>query len=80
MTFSSDSERIDFYYQRALIAKARTDFPQVLADCQQILNHDPQHLAARSLKVIALARTKNDRVVLAKFDQNINSQHQDLAD
>jgi tetratricopeptide (TPR) repeat protein len=68
MTIESASAQIDFYYQRALIAKAQKNFPQALADCQQILNRDPQHLAARSLKAIVSAKTTTDRVVLAKFD------------
>jgi tetratricopeptide (TPR) repeat protein len=79
LAIESDLERTDFYYQRALIAKARNDFPQVLADCHQILNRDPQHLAARSLMAIALARTAKDRVLPAKFERKIDSQSQSLA-
>jgi tetratricopeptide (TPR) repeat protein len=78
LAIESDPNQLDYYYQRALIAKAQQNFPQVLADCHQILNRDPQHLAARSLKEIALAKTKHDQVILTRFDHNINSQPQDL--
>jgi tetratricopeptide (TPR) repeat protein len=72
-----NGERIDFYYQRALIAKALNSYPQVLADCREILARDAHHRAAWSLKAIALVRTKNYRVALASFDRHIELHPQD---
>jgi tetratricopeptide (TPR) repeat protein len=72
-----DPDRTDFYYQRALIAKALNNYPQVIADCQQILSRSPQHQAAQRLAAIALVKTKKYRVALAHFDRYIELYSQD---
>jgi tetratricopeptide (TPR) repeat protein len=72
-----DPERVNLYYQRALIAKALNDYAQVLADCQQVLNRDPQHQTIRGLYAIALVRTRDYQAALASFDRHIELYPQD---
>jgi tetratricopeptide (TPR) repeat protein len=72
-----DNTRIDFYHQRALIAKALKDYELVLADCKLILDRAPQHQAARGLQAVALVKTKDYQVALADFDRHLELNPQD---
>lgn len=71
------SKSIKFYYQHALIAKALQDYTQVLIDCQQIFNRDPQHQAAQVLNALALVKTKNYQLALSSFNLQIALYPQD---
>jgi tetratricopeptide (TPR) repeat protein len=71
LAIEHDPERVNLYYQRALIAKALHDYPQVLADCKQILQLDANHRAARGLNAIALVRTQDYKTALIDFDRHI---------
>jgi tetratricopeptide (TPR) repeat protein len=73
----SNPKQAALYYQRALIAKALNDYPQVLADCQQVLSRDPQHQTVRGLYAIALVRTRDYQAALASFDRHIELYPQD---
>jgi tetratricopeptide (TPR) repeat protein len=72
-----DNTRVDFYHQRALIAKALKDYDLVLADCKFILNRAPQNQAARALQAVALVKTKDYQVALADFDRHLALNPQD---
>ncbi len=66
-----DLNCIDYYYQRALIAKALDDYALVIADCDFILAHAPEHHAARWLAAIALVQVKDYRIAISKLIRHI---------
>jgi tetratricopeptide (TPR) repeat protein len=72
-----DATQLAFYYQRALINKSFKNYFQVLADCQYILDRDPDRASARWLKAISLVKLENYQDALADLDRHIQEYPKD---
>jgi tetratricopeptide (TPR) repeat protein len=72
-----DPLQLDFYYQRALVNKLLKNYYDVLADCQRILEQNPDHPLAGWLNAIALVKVENYSVALLSLNQHIENYPQD---
>jgi tetratricopeptide (TPR) repeat protein len=73
-----DPENVNYYYSRALINKKLDNNRQILADCQFVLDRQPQHQPARWLTARAYLQLGNYQLALVNFDYYLNLQPDDV--